>query len=105
MDLQYGRKQYSIKQYGKYKSSGKEEIKGLKKIFKGKSRIKGVKKSKESTSWVVQDLPVIINENAVQLRLKSNIGRKVYSQTISVNSHKKKLRLKANGKTMISSGL
>lgn len=104
MTLKYGRKQYNVKQYGRFKKTDDNETIDFKKVFKGKARIKTVG-SKISSNWTTQTTPVEIDKNTNKLRLKDNLGDIVHSQTISVPGKLQKIRLMTRGEKVTSESL
>lgn len=92
---QYSRKQYSIKQYGKYQSKGKQEFYLTKGDFK-RARIR-LKLSSGYTVWVYQHTPIHVKGKHEKLRLKSNTGEIIYNQTITFKgNHAVRLRSNLN---------
>lgn len=90
---QYSRKQYSIKQYGKYQSKGKNEFYLTKGSFQ-KARIR-MKLSNGYTIWVYQHTPIYFKGNHNKIRVKASTGDIIYSQTITFKGNHA-VRLRSN---------
>lgn len=104
-NLQYGRKQYSMKQYGKYKSESKPTPGTAQKVLMGKSRIKSVMKDKETSEWTTQASPIEVNKDINKFRVKDNLNDMVNSQTIEVNGEMVKVRLRTHNEIVMSESL
>ena len=102
--LQYGTKQFSIKQYGRYLSDETPEGR-IEELLLGKSRMKAVSKNKESSEWVTQISPLYIKNKANKFKVKSDTGEEVISQTVLINGEHRKIRIRHKGETIISNQL
>lgn len=102
--LQYGTKQFSIKQYGRYLSDETPEGR-IEQLLLGKSRMKAVSKNKESSEWVTQISPLYINSKANKFKVKSDTGEEVVSQTVLINGEHRKIRIRHKDETIISNQL
>lgn len=102
--LQYGTKQFNIKQYGRYLSDKTPEGR-IEQLLLGKSRIKAVYKNKESSEWVTQISPLYINGKANKFKVKSDRGEEVVSQTVLINGKHRKIRIRHKDETITSNQL
>lgn len=102
--LQYGTKQFSIKQYGRY-LSGEETPSRVQQLLLGQSRIRAVKKGKVKSSWVTQMPPLYIPNKANKFKIKNNLGNEITSQTVLINGEHKRVRIRHKDEVVVSNQL
>lgn len=100
---QYSRKQYGIKQYGKYKDDSVTPGPGDKHpSYKFKAvRIKGVK-NKEASDWVFQHTPVYFAGQAFNIRIKGKNNEFTYAKKTSIKGKYPAVRIRYNKEVFVA---
>ena len=100
--LQYGRRQYGLHQYGRYKKETKPGDQEDEVIYRfGQARIRAKIDGKYS-EWVIQHKPILFKGQASLLRLKTNQNELIYSQNIQLKGRKNIIRLTSKDQKIIS---
>lgn len=100
-DLQYGTKQYAIKQYGKYKRIDKESDKTTYSL-KGNIRIKSISTDGNTSEWIKESSPLFVHGLYNKFRIKTNEDSYVYSKSINLKGKHTKIRLTQGEQSIVS---